>query len=181
VPINRIPPIKNDSDEGFEEDFEVNTDAVDVRGVYIQNDTSNDTSVVVTRDASNNLVFTDSVAGSYTLSGLSTGGSGITENQHRALRQLIHFIDNGPANGFASGAYRENLPANDPFVTSVTWYDDNTKTKKLVEKLITYSGAFVTQVQWKMYDTDGTTVLATVTDAITNTGPFESSRTRTIT
>jgi hypothetical protein len=30
------------------------------------------------------------------------GGSGITENQHETLRHLIHFIDNGPASGFAS-------------------------------------------------------------------------------
>lgn len=107
-------------------------------------------------------------------------GTGLTAATHRTLRQLIHFIDNGPAEGFASGAYREILPAADPFPTSVTWYDDATKAKKLVEKLLTYTGAFPTTIQWKIYDTDGSTVLATVTDAITYSGAFEISRTRTI-
>jgi hypothetical protein len=105
-------------------------------------------------------------------------GSGLTESAHRTLRQLIHFIDNGPANGFVSGAYRENIGG--IFPTSITWYDDNTKVKKLVEKLLTYTGAFPTTIQWKMYDTDGSTVLATVTDAITYSGAFETDRTRTI-
>jgi hypothetical protein len=178
--INPVLPLKNDPVEGFEEDFDPNNDAVKARGVIVQNDSSNDSAVQVTRDGSDNLVFTDPVAGSYTLQTLSTGGSGITANQHQALRQLIHFIDNGPANGFVTGAYRENTPSPDPFPTAVIWYDDNTKTKKLVEKLITYTGPVATQVQWKMYDTDGATVLATVTDAISYSGVFETSRTRTI-
>lgn len=178
--ITRVPPLKNDPNEGYEEDFVPDQDAADVRGVYIQNDTSNDTSVLVSRDASNNLTFKDGVvSGTKTLTDL-LNLSALTAATHQALRQLIHFIDNGPANGFASGAYRENLPAADPFVTSVTWYDDNTKVKKLVEKLITYTGVLATTVQWKMYDTDGSTVLATVTDAITYSGIFESNRTRTI-
>lgn len=180
MPLTRTSPLKNDPVEGYEQDFDPNTDAVDVRGVVVQNDSSDDATVQVTRDSSNNLVLIDPNAGSFTLSSLSTGGSGITESQHRALRQLIHFIDNGPTNGFASGAYRENLPAADPFVTSVTWWTSNAKTHKIVEKLITYTGVLATQVQWKMYDTDGSTVLATVTDAITYSGIFESNRTRTI-
>jgi hypothetical protein len=105
-------------------------------------------------------------------------GSGLSAADHRTLRQLIHFIDEGPAEGFASGAYRELTGT--VFPTAITWYDDNTKVKKLVEKLVTYAGAFPTQIQWKIYDTDGTTVLATVTDAISYSGPFETSRTRTI-
>ena len=34
--------------------------------------------------------------------------------------------------------------------------------------------------EWKMYDEDGVTVVETVTDTITYSGPFEISRTRTI-
>ena len=52
--------------------------------------------------------------------------------------------------------------------------------KKIVEKLTTWSGATITQEQWKVYDTDGSTVLATITDAISYSGLFETSRTRTI-
>jgi hypothetical protein len=105
-------------------------------------------------------------------------GSGISSAQHQALRQLIHFIDDGPANGFASGAYR--VTTGTVFPSAITWWESAALLKKIVEKLITYVGAFPSSIQWKMYDTDGTTVIATVTDAITYSGPFETSRTRTI-
>lgn len=109
-------------------------------------------------------------------------GGGISEPQHNALRVLIHLADGvgGPMENFASGAYREILPVADPFPTSIIWWESNAKLKKIVEKLITWTGAFPTTIQWKAYDTDGTTVLATVTDAITYSGPFEADRTRTI-
>lgn len=111
-----------------------------------------------------------------------TGGSGLTEAQHRALRQLIHFIDEGPADGFASGAYKETLPAGNPFPASIIWWTSAAKTAKIVEKTITRnSNKTPSQIQWKMYDVDGTTVLVTVTDAITYANNvFETSRTRTI-
>jgi hypothetical protein len=108
-------------------------------------------------------------------------GSGISEAQHRALRQLIHFIDNGPAEGFTSGAYRETLPSASVFPTSIIWWESSGKTKKIVEKLITYTGAFPTTIEWNIYDTDGSTKLATVSDAISYSGAFETHRTRTIT
>jgi hypothetical protein len=109
-----------------------------------------------------------------------------TPARHRALRQLIHFINDGPACGFASGAYKETLPAGDPFPTSIIWWVSSSKVDKIVEKTITRSGGGATVVTptpvvWKMYDTDGSTVLCTVSDAISYSGPFETSRTRTIT
>lgn len=107
------------------------------------------------------------------------GGTGITEAQHRALRQLIHFIDDGPAEGFASGAFRESLPIG-PFPTSLIWWESSGKAKKIVELAITYTGAFPTTEVWKVYDVDGSTVLATVTDTIVYSGAFESTRTRVI-
>lgn len=110
-------------------------------------------------------------------------GSGLTEAQHKTLRQLIHFIDEGPAEGFLSGAYKEIVGG--VFPTSVIWYTDSGKTQKIVEKTITRTGGGATNVAptpivWKVYDTDGTTVLATVSDAITYSNVFETSRTRTI-
>lgn len=98
---------------------------------------------------------------------------------HPELRQLIHFIDQGPAKGFASGAYKETLPVG-PFPTSVIWWTSVAKTHKIVEKTITYTGPNPTTIVWKMYATDGVTVIETVTDAISYTGPFEATRTRTI-
>lgn len=110
--------------------------------------------------------------------GVVTGlsGSGITAPQHEQLLQLIHFIDNGPAEGFATGATRTTTGTT--FPSQILWKRaDNTK---LVEKNITYTGAFPTTIQWKIYDAPGTTVLATVTDTISYSGAFETSRTRAI-
>lgn len=106
-------------------------------------------------------------------------GSGLTEAQHRILRQLIHFIEDGPAEGFASGAYKETTPTS-PFPTSEIWWESASKLKKIVELTTTWSGVLVSTEQWEMYDTDGATVLATVTDTYTYSGVFESSKTRTI-
>ena len=107
-------------------------------------------------------------------------GGGISEAQHKALRQLIHFIDDGPACGFASGAYKETLPAAAVFPTSEIWWESAGKLKKIVSLDTTWSSAKITAEVWKVYDTDGSTVLCTVTDAISYSGVFETSRTRTI-
>lgn len=107
-----------------------------------------------------------------------TTGSGLSAGAHAALRQLVHFIDNGPAEGFASGAYRETTGT--VFPTAVIWYDQaGAGKKKIVEKLITWTGVNATTIVWKVYDA-AETLLVTLTDAITYSGVFETSRTRTI-
>lgn len=80
-----------------------------------------------------------------------------------------------------SGVYRAITPAASLFPTAVRWYTDNTATVKILEKLITRDSLQrATTIQWVMYDTDGTTVLASVTDTVTYTGLIETSRVRTI-
>jgi hypothetical protein len=114
---------------------------------------------------------------------LETNGPGQIPSwtNHDALRKLIHLADTGPYEGFASGAFREVLPASNPFPTSITWYTSAAKTHKIVEKLKTYNvNKTPSTIIWKSYATDGVTVLATVTDTITYNGVFELSRTRTI-
>ncbi len=110
------------------------------------------------------------------------GGTGfLTRNEHRNVRQLIHFISQGPAEGFATGAYRETLPAANPFPTSIIWWESSAKLKKIVEKTLTYNSNRTPSVTtWKMYDTDGTTIVTTVTDTHSYSGIFETSRTRSI-
>lgn len=109
------------------------------------------------------------------------GGGGITPQEHETLRQLIHFVDEGPGDGFASGALKEVLPFGNPFPTNITWYLDVAKTKKLVEKLITYnSNKFPNTIQWNMYDYDGVTIVHTVIDTFTYSSAFEATRVRTI-
>ncbi len=111
-----------------------------------------------------------------------TGGTGLTAADHKTLRQLIHLAHNGPFEGFTSGAYLETTPSADPFPTSFIWYESSAKLKKIVEETVTYNAnkTIATNV-WKAYDTDGSTVLVTVTDTITYSGVFETSRTRAVT
>jgi hypothetical protein len=111
-----------------------------------------------------------------------TGSSGITATEHKTLRQLIHLAEEGgPFEGFASLAYQETLPAANPFPTSIIWWTSSAKTAKIVEEAVTYNAnKTINTDQWKVYDVDGTTVLATVTDTMAYTGVFETSRTRTI-
>jgi hypothetical protein len=110
------------------------------------------------------------------------GGGGITPAQHETLRQLIHFIDEGPGDGFASGAFKVTLPLASPFPTSITWYLSMAMTQKLVEKFITYNASkFPITIHWNMYDTDGVTIIHTVIDTIVYNAAFEANRTRAIT
>ena len=111
-------------------------------------------------------------------------GSGITESQHETLRQLIHLADGvgGPMEGFASGAYRETLPLDDPFPTSIIWWNSSLKSLKIVEKNLSYDvNKRITSTSWKVYDEIGI-LLATVTDTFSYNGssPFEQSRTRVV-
>lgn len=154
-------------------------DAIEVAGVYLQDASNRDENVLIDRSG-NAMRFQD--VDNPTPIEL---GDFVTHTKHQAIRQLIHFIDNGPAEGFASGAYREKLPVGDVFPTSVTWWESSSKLKMIVKKTITRSGGGATNITptpivWQMYDTDGSTVLATVSDAITYSGVFETSRVRTI-
>lgn len=103
-------------------------------------------------------------------------GSGLSEAQHKALLHLIHFIDGGPAEGFATGATRTTTGT--AFPSQILWR--RADATKLVEKNITYTGAFPATIEWKIYAADGIAVLATVTDTITYSGAFETGRTRAI-
>jgi hypothetical protein len=105
-----------------------------------------------------------------------TGGGGLTDSAHAALNQLIHFMDEGPGSGFASGATK--VVTGTAFPTQILW--KRADTTSLVERNLTWTGPVVTTDNWIVYDDDGTTVLAAVTDAISYSGIFETSRTRTI-
>jgi len=105
-------------------------------------------------------------------------GEGLTEEQHKTIRQLIHFIDEGPAEGFVTNAYLEVTGT--VFPTAIIWWESSAKLKKIASKEVTWTGPFPATVTWKIYDTDGSTVLATVTDTLTYSGPFEASRIRAI-
>lgn len=124
--------------------------------------------------------ITDTGAGEIDLT-TAGGGGGITPAQHETLRQLIHFIDDGPGNGFATGAFKETLPAGVPFPTQFIWWDSNAKNFKIVELQITRNANQTPATEvWTMYDAAGMSV-GTVTDTINYAANvFEVSRERFI-
>lgn len=172
---NLVIPQK-DSGEGYEQEIDTAADGLAAAGFYPQfGEAADDMLVGIDRDSGGNLVLKDSVAGSKTLTQLANA-SGVTEAGHRALLQLIHFIDEGPAEGFTTGATK--IVTGTVFPTQILW--KRSDATKLVEQNLTWTGVNVTGIQWKIYDTDGTTVLATVTDTITYSGVFETGRSRAI-
>ena len=103
-------------------------------------------------------------------------------NSHETLRHLIHFLEQGPGHGFNASVYKEVLPAGNIFPTSITWYIDNTKTQKIIEKLITWQIPVPTNITYNMYNPDGVTIAQSCTDTITYVNTiFETSRTRVFT
>jgi len=192
-PLNRVQLQKQESATGGgdQDDFDnflfspldPTEDAPDVAGFYIQESgVVKDKAVAIYRE-DGEMWFEDATHSGVNRVNLddmtAAASSGISTTTHRTLRQLIHFIDDGPAEGFASGAYKETSYSGINVILEV-WYDDSSKSNKIIELNISYSGINPITEEWKMYDTDGSTVLATITDSITYTGINEISRTRTI-
>ncbi len=182
--IDKVRPLKledpasggTETDE-FPTPIDPREDHIQTAGLVFEDATHSDEVVRIWRDGTSLLFSDGSTAVPVGLSDLS--GGGVSEAQHRVLRQLIHFIDDGPATGFASGAYKETTPTG-PFPTSEIWWESSAKLKKIVSLDTTWTGPRITQEVWKVYATDGSTVLATVTDVVAYSGVFETSRTRTI-
>jgi hypothetical protein len=97
---------------------------------------------------------------------------------HQILRQLIHFIDDGPGQGFPSGTTKQVYGK--PFPSGVIWYTDATRTEKLLEKVIYPPLNRPTAITWNLYATGGTLVAQMMTDHIVYTGAFEAWRIRSL-
>jgi hypothetical protein len=143
--------------------------------------TSDPSGVISARAAS--WFFRDTGSGAESYQNISTGSGttwarNVNAVNHKALRDLIHFIDDGPADGFLSGAYKQTF-YDGALITQEIWWEDNTLTQKIVQLDVTYTGSLPTTEVWQMFDTDGVTVLVTLTDAITYNGALETTRTRT--
>jgi hypothetical protein len=151
----RVRPLKIESiDRGGGEEDEFPTsldpqeDVVDAHGLAIQNSTSDDEDVMITRDASNNMVFQDGVvSGSKTLTQLLAGGAGLDENAHRQLDQLAHMLDEN---------YYEEYTYSGNKVTNVTAWTDSGKILKVRESQMSYTGNRLTGITEIQYDASGT-------------------------
>jgi hypothetical protein len=108
------------------------------------------------------------------------GSGSLTPTQHETLRQLIHLAEEGgPFEGFPS-VVRTIGPAGSAFPTGSVWWTDSTMQQKIVEKIVTRNANQTPKtIQWKVYVSGSNTVAASVTDTITYSGIFETSRTRT--
>ena len=114
----------------------------------------------------------------------SNGDGDLSVGGLSAIRDLAAFLPDNIGPDISTAPYREITPAGSPFPTSVIWYESAAKTEKVVECVVTRNSLQqITQAVFTLYDTDGSTVLATATDVITYdaTGIFETSRTRTFT
>lgn len=112
----------------------------------------------------------------------TTSPGGISESDHRSLRQFVHLAGaDGPGLGFATGAFLEKLPVGSPFPTSYIWYESAAKTEKILEITVTRNAQKrPTQVVYEIYNADGSTVEETITDTPAYTSGVISSETRTI-
>jgi hypothetical protein len=122
-------------------------DFVEARGVAIQNDTSTDDTVLISRDASSNMTLADPVAGSFTLAELAAGG--MTSETHRVLPQLTHEID---ASGYEEYAWASGR------VTGCVRWASVAKLLKVREWTVTYTGGQVTSAVEIQYNAAGVEV-----------------------
>ena len=89
-----------------------------------------------------------------------SGGSGITETQHKNLDQLVHLI--------AEGSFEEYIYTGNRVDQIIVWTDAG-KTTKIREELYTYTGSQLTTLVTKQYDGAGTLV-QTLTETYSYTG-----------
>jgi len=152
--VDRIRPLKFEDPasggtqtDDFPTGTNPNEDFVDARGLTIQNDSSDDESVIVSRDASDNLTFQDGVvSGVKTLTDLLATGTGMTEATHQALNTLLHDLD--------KDYYEETTYAGGSVTYIITWTTAG-KTLKVREYQYTYSGVKVDTETIIQYDGAG--------------------------
>jgi hypothetical protein len=146
----RALKIEHPSSGGTEIDEEpnsldINEDYLDARGVTLQDDSSDDEDVVLSRDSAGNMTFADQNTTTKTLAELASG-SGMTEEQHRTLDQLTHELDEDHYTEYAYSGFK---------IQSVIEWTDSSKTTKIREYQYTYTGNKITQEVAIQYDASG--------------------------
>lgn len=112
-------------------------------------------------------------SGAFEVSRLRTIVAGSSDNK------LLYFIG-APAEGWASGAYRTITGG--AFPSNMTWWTSSAQTARIMESNYTRNAQKqATTIEHKLYATDGTTVISTITESVVYSGVLELNRTRTIT
>lgn len=152
-------------------------DALAVSGIALQDTTGTtlDQAVLIDR-LSARLRLADSTT-SRLLSELVCTPTG-QQGSHNALLDVIHFLADGPGDGFAKGACAIDT-YNGPLLLNTVWFTDETQAKRIVAVAWTYTGPLIATEKMTLYAADGTTVVRTVTDTYSYNGPLRSKRVRT--
>jgi len=98
-------------------------------------------------------------------------------------RQLILLSEDpgGPYEGFEPGAYRESGYVNNVFLSQSTWWEDSTKTKKIIETFIRYNqNKTINNITQSVYAIDGISIIKTSVDTIYYSGIKETYRSRSL-
>lgn len=104
--------------------------------------------------------------------------TGINDIDHKSLRQLVHFIDDGPGDNLYDNPYKEIVGG--MFPTRITWWTNSNKNYKIFQTEITRSGIYPTTQSYKVYSSTGIQTNC-ATDVIIYDGPFEVARKRSFT
>ncbi|RLC88633.1 MAG: hypothetical protein DRJ03_01805 [Chloroflexi bacterium] len=153
--VDRISPLKiegpasgGSQTDDFPTSASRNEDFVDCRGVTVQDDTSNDDLVRVSRDG-DDMTFLDKNNTVKTLTELLASGGGLTPTTHAVLDQLVHAL---------AEDYYEEYTRSGNKVTNITVWTDSGKTTKIREEQYTYTGNKITQEVDIQYDGSGVEV-----------------------
>lgn len=98
------------------------------------------------------------------------------------LRELLHFVGDGPVQGAGLSAPREvRSPTGSPFPTSIVWYRTGAQTTRAMDVTITRDAQKrPTTIVHRLYGVDGVTVVLTITDTVTYSGGWVLQRDRVI-
>lgn len=152
-------------------------DAITAAGLFVNGPTIKgavDKTVLVDR-INGSLRFTDQAV-SRVLGELVSASAGQTTS-HAGLFDIIHFLTDGPGDGWPSGVYCQEQ-YNGLLLTRATWYTSSAMTTPIVQRTYTYNGLLVATDTVTLYSAAGTAVRV-CQDVYSYAGIQRTGRTRT--
>ena len=153
-------------------------DGVDAGAYFLQSPASADSTCYTDRDPADGARrVTDAVQGTRRMPDLISRTLA-AYNPHQGLPDIIHFLDDGPGDGWASGSYKV-ATFSGPLPTGWTWYTNSAMTTKILQVVIAYPSASLLPASqtWTVYS--GGVAVRTLVDTFNYTGPLLTSVART--
>lgn len=152
-------------------------DAITAAGLFVNGPTTNgkvDKTVLVDR-TNGSLRFTDQGV-SRVLGELVSASAGQTTS-HAGLLDIIHFLADGPGDGWPSGIFCQEQYSG-LLLTRSTWYTNSAMTTPIVQRTYTYNGLQIATDTMTLYNAAGAAVRV-CQDTYSYTGIQRTGRTRT--